>query len=488
MDLLNGIFRFCAAILFLTFAGCGGSGDVTSRTERLHLSLSWEGHCWTSLCFAPWGNNWAVLVETSKYWYNYRHAANVAWQGEHLDGPLHVFNVNCFASDALLLPHGETPWNSRLSNYSHDGRGWGWGELMCLFCSFTLHGWWRITLKVKLDRMCLATVEIASRGQCSTKSHQLKHYLHWSLWEFEKLRHHKLNLYGTEVEAILLCTRTLYPRIELPKWDVPLWDLFEVDYRGDEVSVENFLRLLTGEKTIFRPKELLFLAAGRHPPSTPRSKRLLTDASSRAARCFQVLDNLILNFPVNFKYVDCIFLLWFSKSYLRIKFKNTYVVVFCSVAGISRQHLHFHHWPFRRRVYQVPGNLWRNGLRFSRVLILLMVLSFGHLLVETCPDPMCFNRFEVQFPGFMSFFRHVFCRIGKNSPPMTSQMHSNKCSSSRYLCHETPRFVATLASLRRRYKQIFWVSDTCQAATLQNQLGALWAGMMKSDEKYRHSH
>ena len=23
------------------------------------------------------GNNWAVLVETSKYWYNYRHAANV---------------------------------------------------------------------------------------------------------------------------------------------------------------------------------------------------------------------------------------------------------------------------------------------------------------------------------------------------------------------------------------------------------------------------
>merc|ERR1719469_71318 len=38
----------------------------------------------------------------------------------------------------------------------------------------------------------------------------------------------------------------------------------EVDYRGDEVSVENFLRLLTG----------------RHPPSTPRNKRLLTDSMS----------------------------------------------------------------------------------------------------------------------------------------------------------------------------------------------------------------
>ncbi|KAH7877759.1 peptidase C13 family-domain-containing protein [Lentinula edodes] len=45
-------------------------------------------------------------------------------------------------------------------------------------------------------------------------------------------------------------------------------DLFgeniEVDYRGYEVTVENFLRLLTG----------------RLPPSFPRSKRLLTDSSS----------------------------------------------------------------------------------------------------------------------------------------------------------------------------------------------------------------
>lgn len=38
----------------------------------------------------------------------------------------------------------------------------------------------------------------------------------------------------------------------------------EVDYRGEEVSVENFIRLLTG----------------RHPPNTPRNKRLLTDSMS----------------------------------------------------------------------------------------------------------------------------------------------------------------------------------------------------------------
>lgn len=41
-------------------------------------------------------------------------------------------------------------------------------------------------------------------------------------------------------------------------------DDIEVDYRGYEVTVENFIRLLTG----------------RHPPNTPRSKQLLTDERS----------------------------------------------------------------------------------------------------------------------------------------------------------------------------------------------------------------
>lgn len=40
--------------------------------------------------------------------------------------------------------------------------------------------------------------------------------------------------------------------------------LVQVDYRGYEVTVENFLRVLTG----------------RHDPATPRSKRLLTDGGS----------------------------------------------------------------------------------------------------------------------------------------------------------------------------------------------------------------
>ena len=112
-------------------------------------------------------NNWAVLVETSKYWYNYRHAANT------LSFYHTVKRLGIPDSQIILMMAEDVPCNARN----------------------------------------------AKPGTVFNE------------------KHHKLNLYGTEVE---------------------------VDYRGDEVSVENFLRLLTG----------------RHPPSTPRNKRLLTDASS----------------------------------------------------------------------------------------------------------------------------------------------------------------------------------------------------------------
>eukprot|EP00435_Cladocopium_sp_Y103_P070033 s295_g34.t1 len=112
-------------------------------------------------------NNWAVLVETSKYWYNYRHAANT------LSFYHTVKRLGIPDSQIILMMAEDVPCNSRN----------------------------------------------AKPGTVFNE------------------KQHKLNLYGTEVE---------------------------VDYRGDEVSVENFLRLLTG----------------RHPPSTPRNKRLLTDASS----------------------------------------------------------------------------------------------------------------------------------------------------------------------------------------------------------------
>ncbi|CAJ1405169.1 unnamed protein product [Effrenium voratum] len=112
-------------------------------------------------------NNWAVLVETSRYWYNYRHAANT------LSFYHTVKRLGIPDSQIILMMAEDVPCNSRN----------------------------------------------AKPGTVFNE------------------RNHKLNLYGTEVE---------------------------VDYRGDEVSVENFLRLLTG----------------RHPPSTPRNKRLLSDASS----------------------------------------------------------------------------------------------------------------------------------------------------------------------------------------------------------------
>ena len=57
-------------------------------------------------------------------------------------------------------------------------------------------------------------------------------------------------------------------------------DNIVVDYRGYEVTVENFIRLLTG---MWRSKESSrgsTLRVGRVDPSVPRSKRLLTDDRS----------------------------------------------------------------------------------------------------------------------------------------------------------------------------------------------------------------
>jgi phosphatidylinositol glycan class K len=59
----------------------------------------------------------------------------------------------------------------------------------------------------------------------------------------------------------------------------------EVDYRGYEVTVENFIRLLTGAfvlLTLFPSLLALSIASriGRVEPSVPRSKRLLTDDRS----------------------------------------------------------------------------------------------------------------------------------------------------------------------------------------------------------------
>lgn len=112
-------------------------------------------------------NNWVVLVDTSRYWYNYRHVANV------------------------------------LSFYHTIKR-----------------------LGVPDSQIILMLAEDMACNPRNSKPGTV-------INEYQS----RFNLYGEHVE---------------------------VDYRGDEVSVENFLRLLTG----------------RHPPSTPRSKRLLTDPSS----------------------------------------------------------------------------------------------------------------------------------------------------------------------------------------------------------------
>ncbi|ORX46702.1 hypothetical protein BCR36DRAFT_356839 [Piromyces finnis] len=112
-------------------------------------------------------NNWAVLVDTSRYWFNYRHIANV------LSIYRTVKRLGIPDSNIILMLADDVACNPR-------------------------------------NRFQATVYNNAER---------------------------KLDLYG---------------------------DNIEVDYRGYEVTVENFIRLLTG----------------RHLPDTPRSKRLLSDDRS----------------------------------------------------------------------------------------------------------------------------------------------------------------------------------------------------------------
>nr|CAD7429514.1 unnamed protein product [Timema monikensis] len=112
-------------------------------------------------------NNWAVLVDTSRFWFNYRHVANV----------LSIYR----SVKRLGIPDSQ------------------------------------IILMVADDMACNSRNPRPATVFNNAKQH--------------------INVYGDDVE---------------------------VDYRGYEVTVENFVRLLTG----------------RLPPGTPRSKQLLTDEGS----------------------------------------------------------------------------------------------------------------------------------------------------------------------------------------------------------------
>eukprot|EP00771_Trimastix_marina_P003316 gnl/Trimastix_PCT/4552.p1 GENE.gnl/Trimastix_PCT/4552~~gnl/Trimastix_PCT/4552.p1 ORF type:complete len:308 (+),score=35.76 gnl/Trimastix_PCT/4552:40-963(+) len=112
-------------------------------------------------------NNWAVLVCTSRFWFNYRHGANV------LSMYHTVKRLGIPDSHIILMLADDFACNPR---NAYPG---------CIF------------------------------------NHE----------------NHKLNLYDRDLE---------------------------IDYRGYEVTIESFLRVLTG----------------RHPPETPRSKRMLSDRNS----------------------------------------------------------------------------------------------------------------------------------------------------------------------------------------------------------------
>lgn len=154
MDIASLTLRVATlAALALLSLGSSAAGHIEDQAEQFFRS----GHT----------NNWAVLVCTSRFWFNYRHVANT----------LSVYR----SVKRLGIPD------------SH------------------------IVLMLADDMACNAR----NPKPATVFSH----------------KNMELNVYGDDVE---------------------------VDYRSYEVTVENFLRVLTG----------------RVPPSTPRSKRLLSDDRS----------------------------------------------------------------------------------------------------------------------------------------------------------------------------------------------------------------
>ncbi|KAF9660958.1 hypothetical protein SADUNF_Sadunf19G0017900 [Salix dunnii] len=158
-------------------------------------------------------NNWAVLVCTSRFWFNYRHMANT----------LSLYRT----VKRLGIPDE------------------------------------RIILMLADDMACNARNKYPA--------------------QVFNNENHRLNLYGDNVEvyygpfqSAFFCYKPrLQINVKLYSLSVQKFDQFmylksgtsckvKVDYRGYEVTVENFLRVLTG----------------RHETAVPRSKRLLSDEGS----------------------------------------------------------------------------------------------------------------------------------------------------------------------------------------------------------------
>nr|XP_018913226.1 PREDICTED: putative GPI-anchor transamidase [Bemisia tabaci] len=151
-------FKFIKSVIFNVIRKMNVSFSVCVHIVLLSL---------LNVCSAVHTNNWAVLVDTSRFWFNYRHVANV----------LSIYR----SVKRLGIPDSQ------------------------------------IILMVADDMAC--NPRNPRPGTVFNNANQ------------------HINVYGDDVE---------------------------VDYRGYEVTVENFVRLLTG----------------RLPAGTPRSKQLLTDEGS----------------------------------------------------------------------------------------------------------------------------------------------------------------------------------------------------------------
>lgn len=196
--------------------------------------------------FSKHTNNWAVLVGTSRYWFNYRHISNTLRVYQTIremgipDRNIILFLADDVACDARNSFPGRVYDDSDFSTTDSSEPSFS-----TLFQPFLRDAKEEETWKEWMSEECGSDDNEWRRMNCSSYSSSACKWCSSS--------------------SSLSSTSNQHPFRPPPDWRRNLFvpDI-EVDYRGYDVTVENFLRVLTG----------------RHDPLVPPRKRLMSDENS----------------------------------------------------------------------------------------------------------------------------------------------------------------------------------------------------------------
>jgi hypothetical protein len=217
----------CLATLPVAVSAHNGGGGVSSSSSGGSGSGGGTG---APPAPGAHSSNWAVIASTSAYWYNYRHMANA------LSLYRTVRRLGVPDSNVILMLADDVACNAR-NPYPAQVGVFGLAGLWLLCCVFVPVDEEQSANATNSGRQATRTQTAIANTSNQTTTATPPSPAHSKKQKVFNDEAHRLDVYGQDVE---------------------------VDYRGHEVTVEAFLRVLTG----------------RHDPAVPRAKRMLSDADS----------------------------------------------------------------------------------------------------------------------------------------------------------------------------------------------------------------